>query len=89
MIALFIVGASLTAATEAVKEARVLVAGEELESVTPRSKTRFPEVEGLSEVFLYSRAERRASASESERVPPPFLAKVRVLSPEATEAVTE
>ena len=36
------VGASLVPATEAVKEARVLVAGEELESVTPRSKTRFP-----------------------------------------------
>ena len=35
------VGASLVPATEAVKEARVLVAGEELESVTPRSKT-FP-----------------------------------------------
>ena len=46
------VGASLVPATEAVKEARVLVAGEELESVTPRSKTRFPDVEGLSEVFF-------------------------------------
>ena len=59
-------------ATEAVKEARVLVAGEELESVTPRSKTRFPDVEGLSEVFLYSRALRRASACASVRVPPIF-----------------
>ena len=28
--------------------------------MTPRSKTRFPDVEGLSEVFLYSRALRRA-----------------------------
>ena len=71
------VGASLVPATEAVKEARVLVAGEELESVTPRSKTRFPDVEGLSEVFLYSRALRRASACASVRVPPPSLAKVR------------
>ena len=71
--ALFIVGASLVPATEAVKEARVLVAGEELESVTPRSKTRFPDVEGLSEVFLYSRALRRASACASVRVPPPSL----------------
>ena len=83
------VGASLVPATEAVKEARVLVAGEELESVTPRSKTRFPDVEGLSEVFLYSRALRRASACASVRVPPPSLAKVRVLSPPVTEAVTE
>ena len=83
------VGASLTAATVVVKEARVLVRGEALESVTPRSKTRVPEVVGASEVFWYSREERRASASASERVPPPFLAKVRVLSPEATEAVTE
>ena len=57
------VGASLVPATEAVKEARVLVAGEELESVTPRSKTRFPDVEGLSEVFLYSRALRRAPSA--------------------------
>ena len=68
------------------KEARVVkeargVRGEALESVTPRSKTRLPDVEGLSEVFWYSREERRASACESERVPPPFLAKVRVLSP--------
>ena len=55
----------------------MLVAGEELESVTPRSKTRFPDVEGLSEVFLYSRALRRASACASVRVPPPSLAKVR------------
>ena len=46
------VGASLTAATVVVKEARVLVRGEELESVTPRSKTRVPEVVGASEVFL-------------------------------------
>ena len=38
------VGASLTAATVVVKEARVLVRGEALESVTPRSKTRLPEV---------------------------------------------
>ena len=68
---------------------RVLVAGEELESVTPRSKTRFPDVEGLSEVFLYSRALRRASACASVRVLPPSLAKVRVLSPPVTEAVTE
>ena len=83
------VGASLVPATEAVKEARVLVAGEELESVTPRSKTRLPDVEGLSEVFLYSRALRRASACASVRVPPPSLAKVRVLSPPVTEAVTE
>ena len=82
------VGASLVPATEAVKEARVLVAGEELESVTPRSKTRVPDVEGLSEVFWYSRELRRASASESERVPPPSLAKVRA-PPEVTEAVTE
>ena len=50
------VGASLVPATEAVKEARVLVAGEELESVTPRSKTRFPE-EGLSEVFVFESVE--------------------------------
>ena len=47
-----------------------------------------PDVEGLSEVFLYSRALRRASACASVRVPPPSLAKVRVLSPR-TEAVTE
>ena len=83
------VGASLTAATVAVKEARVLVAGVALESVTPSSKTRVDEVEGLSEVFLYSRAERRASACASVRVPPPSLAKVRVLSVPETEAVTE
>ena len=84
------VGASLVPATEAVKGGgEGAVAGEELESVTPRSKTRFPDVEGLSEVFLYSRALRRASACASVRVPPPSLAKVRVLSPPVTEAVTE
>ena len=81
------VGASLTAATVVVKEARVLVRGEELESVTPRSKTRVPEVVGLSEVCI--REVRRASACASVRVPPPSLAKVRVLSPPVTEAVTE
>ena len=40
-------------------------------------------------MFLYSRALRRASACASVRVPPPSLAKVRVLSPPRTEAVTE
>ena len=78
------VGASLVPATEAVKEARVLVAGEELESVTPRSR-RF-RCGGLSEVFLL-RALRRASCA-SVRVPPPSLAKVSAFS-SVTEAVTE
>ena len=66
----------------------LVAGGEELEvGVVPSSKTRVPEVEGLSEVFLvFEEAERRASACASVRVPPPSLAKVRMLSPPVTEA---
>ena len=58
-------GASLVPATEAVKEARVLVAGEELSQWTPRSKTRFPMWRDCRRCFCI-RALRRASCGVCE-----------------------
>ena len=74
------VGASLVPATEAVKEARVLVAGEELESVTPRSDA-ISRCGGIvGGVFVFESVD--AWRLWCRR-------RVRVLSPPVTEAVTE